>query len=131
MKILQYLFQKRIVIVLLLILVFINLFNENYIHFGINKTVGWAFDITDFSPIIFLITFYSFILIYGILALSKKETNMKISIGHVIVVSISAILLENRNAGLLTILNCLSVILFVMNIFKSLKQKNQSAHNSR
>lgn len=130
MKILHYLFQKRIVIVLLLIFVCIKLFGENYMYFGINKTVGWAFNITDFSPIIFLITFYSFLFVYGILALSKKETNMIISIGHVIVISISAILLENSSNGFLMILNCLSVILFVLNIFKSVKQKNQSAHNS-
>jgi hypothetical protein len=121
MKLLRYFFQKRVAIILLLIFILINLFAKNYKYYGINKTVGWAFNITEFSPLIFLFSFYIFLFVYGIFALSKKETNMTISIGHVIIISISAILLENSNNGFLTICNCISIILFLLNMFKSLR----------
>lgn len=130
MKILHYLFQKRMVIVLFMVFVLINLLTENYKHYGINKTVGWAFDITEYSPIIFLLSFYSFLLVYGILALSKKETNIAISIGHIVIISISTILLENKNNKVLMICNCISIILFLLNTFKSLKTHKQSTHNN-
>ena len=121
MKLIRYFFQKRMVIILFLIFILINLFTKNYKHYGINKTVGWAFDITEFSPLVFLFSFYSFVFVYGTLALSKKETNLTISIAHVIIISISTILLENSNTGFLMIFNCISIIVFLLNMFKSLK----------
>lgn len=135
MRLLRYLFQKRVVLILLLIFILVNLFTKNYKHYGINKTVGWAFDITNFSPAIFLFSFYSFLLCYALLALNKKETNLLFSILHVLIISISAMLLETRNNGFLTIFNIISIILFLVNIFKSLKKRKQShvqsAHNSK
>jgi hypothetical protein len=119
MKLIRYFFQKRMVIILFLIFILINLFTKGY---GINKTVGWAFSITEFSPLIFLFSFYSFVFAYGILALSKKETNLTISIAHVIIISISIILLENNNTAFLKIFNYISIIVFLLNMFKSLKK---------
>lgn len=121
MKFIRCFFQKRMVIILFLIFILINLFAKNYKHYGINKTVGWAFDITEFSPVIFLFSFYSFLIVYGILALSKKETNLKISIAHTIIISVSTILLENSNNGFLMIFNCISIIVFLLNMYKSSK----------
>lgn len=109
------------VIILILVFILINLFTKNYKHYGINKTVGLAFDITEFSPLIFLFSFYIFLFIYGILALSKKETNLAVSIVHTIMIIVSAILLENSNNGFLMIFNCISIIVFLLNMFKSLK----------
>ena len=109
------------VIILILVFILINLFTKNYKHYGINKTVGLAYDITEFSPLIFLFSFYIFLFIYGILALSKKETNLAISIVHTIMIIVSAILLENSNNGFLMIFNCISIIVFILNMFKSLK----------
>lgn len=122
MRLLRYFFQKRVVIMLFLIFILINLFTKSYKHYGINKTVGWAFDITEFSALIFLFSFYIFMFFYGIFTLSKKETNLTISIGHTIIISISAILVENGNSEFLMICNCISIILFLLNIFKSLKK---------
>ena len=121
MKLIQYFFQRRMVIILILVFILINLFTKNYQHYGINKTVGLAYNITEFSPLIFLFTFYIFLFIYGILALSKKETNLAISIVHTIMIIVSAILLENSNNGFLMIFNCISIIVFILNMFKSLK----------
>ncbi|EJL59836.1 hypothetical protein PMI10_04022 [Flavobacterium sp. CF136] len=134
MKLIRYFFQKRMVIILFLIFILINLFTKNYKHYCINKTVGWAFDITEFSLLIFLFSFYSFLFVYGIFALSKKETNLTISIGHAIIISVSAALLDNNNNGFLMIFNCISIIVFLLNMFKSLKThkklNKQTVHNS-
>lgn len=129
MKLVGFFFQKRMVVILFLIFILINLFTKNYHHYGINKTVGWAFDITEFSPLIFLFSFYSFLFVYGILTLSKIETNRTISIGHVIVISISSIVLENNSNGFLMICNCVSIILFLVNIFKSLETHKKIIKN--
>ena len=109
------------IIILIVVFVLINLFTKNYKHYGINKTVGLAFDITEFSSLTFLFSFYFFLFIYGILAVIKKETNLIISIVHTIMIIVSAILLENSENGFLMIFNCLSIIIFLLNMFKSLK----------
>jgi hypothetical protein len=121
MKLLHYLFQKRMVLVLFLIFVSINLCANNYMHYGINKTVGWAFDISEYSPIIFLFSFYSYLLVYGIFALSKKETTMAFSMVHTLIITVSVIFLEMHNNGFLMICNCVSFIMFMVNVLKSLK----------
>lgn len=122
MKLLRYLFQKRLVIVLILIFISINLLTRNYKHYGINKTVGWAFDIIDFSPLIFLISFYCFLIVYGIFALSKRKTNLTLSVIHALVISISAILLGNNRKEFLMITNSISIIIFLVNVFGNLKK---------
>ena len=99
-------------------------------HIGINKTVGWAFELNYFSLLIFSFSFFVFLLGYGILALTKKETNMIFSIVHVIIICLSIILLEKAQLDFLMIFNCLSIVVFLINMFKSLKTLNQSAHNS-
>ena len=129
MKLIRYFFQKRMVIILFLIFILINLFTKNYKHYGINKTVGWAFNITEFSPLIFLFSFYSFLFVYGILALSRKETNLTISIGHAIIISVSAILLENGNNKFLLIFNCISIALFLLNIFIRFTKHKRKSRN--
>ena len=129
MKSFYYLFQRRMVIVLFLIYILMNLLTH-FKSIGVNKTVGWAFDLSYFSLSIFSFSFYVFLLAYGILALTKKETNMTFSVVHVIIICLSIILLEKAQLDLLMMFNCLSIVVFLINMFKSLKTLNQSAHNS-
>jgi hypothetical protein len=111
------------VIVLLLVNILYNLFTRRYKEYGINKTVGWAWNITDFSPIIFLLSFYLFLMVYGIIALSKRKTNFNFSILHLIIIIGSLILLEKNEKGYLMIFNLLSLIVFFINLYKSLKKE--------
>lgn len=121
MKLLRYFFQKRMVFILFLIFIFINVFTERYKHFGISKTVGWAWNInmTNFSPLIFLISFYVFLLVYGIIALSKRKTNLKLSILHTAVILVSVILIETDKIEILMICNILSLTAFFTNLFRT------------
>ncbi len=119
MKLLRYFFQKRMVIILFLIFILINLFANRYKHFGINKTVGWAWDINiiNLSPLFFLIFFYVFLLTYGIIALSKRKTNLKLSILHTAIILTSAILMEINKIEILMVFNILSFTIFSANLF--------------
>lgn len=122
MKLLRYFFQKRMVLNLLLILTLINLLSNQYKHIGVSKTVGWAwsFSLLYSSPLIFLILFYIFLLGYGIIALSKRETNLKFSILHTAIILTSAILIEINEIEILMVCNVLSFIIFFANVFGSL-----------
>lgn len=119
MKLFRYFFQKRMVIIIFLIFILINLFANRYKHYGINKTVGWAWDINmiNISPLIFLLLFYVFLLTYGIIALSKRKTNFKLSILHTAIILTSAILMEINEIEILMVLNILSLTVFSTNLF--------------
>jgi len=118
---------------MIMIFILINLFTNNYKSYGINKTVGWAWDISNYSPIVFLLSFYIFLLVYGITALTKKQTNLTLSLLHMLVISISAFLMEFNNVKELMILNYLSVVFFILNFLWiiSNSEKTKSAPNTR
>ncbi|PJJ08472.1 hypothetical protein CLU83_1745 [Flavobacterium sp. 1] len=128
MKLLQYFFQKRMVLILFLIFILINLFSNRCKHFGINKTVGWAWDINMvyLSPLIFLIFFYVFLLAYGIIAFSKRKTNLKLSILHTAIILASAVLMEINEIEILMVCNILSFTVFSANLFGTFKNYKHS-----
>lgn len=127
MKLLRYFFQKRMVLIVLLLFILINLLSNQYRYIGISKTLGWAWDFSLLysSPLIFLIFFYIFLLGYGIIALSKRETNLKLSVLHTAIILTSAILMKMNEIEILMIFNVLSFTVFFANVFRSM---NTSSH---
>ena len=122
-------YQKRI-FVLMILLYFINAFLTSEKTIGINKTIGWAWDISYWSLFVSIISIPIFIIGYGLLAFFKYKTNKRLSIVHLIIVLITIILYSKALIGiiltLILLLQLTSFILFSMNIVWSIKNRKQN-----
>ena len=81
------LFQKRMFWLILTPVILFYLYEKvfNIETYGVNKTVGWAFNIHDIffiNAYLLPISFFVSIIGYGVLALLKKKTNLKTSMIH-------------------------------------------------
>lgn len=93
---------------------------------GINKTVGSAWDITNF-------TFYAkngswivFIVGYAILALLKYRTHKVLSIVHLILITLIFISTNILTSSLIMILTMLSIVIFILNFVWSIMHRKAS-----
>ena len=91
--------------------------------YSINKTVGWAFTVSNeiLLNVFLAISQILFIFGYLIIFLLKRKTNYYISLAHfeLIILTFYSINFDNFNVSL--ILGTLSIIMFLINIFKSQK----------
>ncbi|CAD0007120.1 hypothetical protein FLACHUCJ7_03184 [Flavobacterium chungangense] len=90
--------------------------------YGINKTVGWAYDISNqvfFTSLIFTLSQILFIIGYLILFLIRRKTNYYLSIAHFEIIILTLVFSENFIVN--AIFSVLSMILFFTNAFKSHK----------
>lgn len=96
--------------------------------YGLNKTVGWAWDITNTTILIYpLYLFY--LLGYGIITLLKYKTNYIISIAHLISILICIIPLGNPIFEIIKLFSILlGLILFFVNIILAFKT-NKTIHS--
>ena len=88
--------------------------------YGINKTVGWAYDITNkvfYTALIFTFSQILFIIGYLILFLLRRKTNYYLSIAHFEIIILTLLFYENFTVN--TIFSVLSITLFFANVFKS------------
>ncbi len=92
-------------------------------YYSMNKTVGWAFTVSNeiILNIFLAISQILFIFGYLIVFLLKRKTNYYISLTHfeVIILAFYSISFENFNVTL--VIGVFSIILFLINIFKSQK----------
>ncbi|KGO79298.1 hypothetical protein Q762_14480 [Flavobacterium cauense R2A-7] len=129
-KLFDNLFQKRMFLLVLLIYIFFIFFIMPK-DYGINKTVGWAWDFYEFySPLIFISLFYLFFIFYSIIALCKWKTNKTISIVHFITILISIYFFEFYSFGFLQLCNFLSILLFLINIIWSFINRQSNIKTS-
>ncbi len=118
-KLFDDLFQKRMFLLILLIYIFFSLFTGQK-EFGINKTVGWAFDFYEtMSPLIFIFLFFLFFILYSIIAICKWRTNKTLSMIHIVTILISIYFFEIYRIGFLQFCNFLSILIFLTNIISS------------
>ena len=129
MKIIRRLFTKNLFLVLLspiLLLLIYFLFNQNKVEtWGVNKTVGWAWDITDFIFIYFPL-YLLFLISYGILSAFKIKTHLTISIIHILLIMTPILTFNNYNYNYIHVTFysiVLSVVFFITNIIISLKNR--------
>ncbi len=90
--------------------------------YGINKTVGWAYDISNqifFTSLIFTLSQILFIIGYLIIFLIRRKTNYYLSIAHFEIIILTLVFLENFIVN--AIFSLLSIALFFTNVFKSHK----------
>jgi hypothetical protein len=90
--------------------------------YGINKTVGWAYDITNkvfYTALIFTFSQILFLTGYLITFLLRRKTNYYLSIAHFEIIILTLIFYENF---IFNMLFCVvSIVIFFINVFKSYK----------
>lgn len=98
------------------------LFSEEAIieTYGANKTIGWAWDLCNFVPVIFGFSFIINVLGYGLLALIKARINRWITIIQVVSVLMAVIIWFMRHScdfcTTVLIISVLTLILFFVNL---------------
>lgn len=90
---------------------------------GINKTVGWAWDFTNFNLVQFPL-YILFLLSYGTLSILRIRTQFTISIIHVLLIALSLLTFSYQNYSYLTLcFSILSSLFFITNISLSIKNR--------
>ena len=90
--------------------------------YGVNKTVGWAYDISNqvhYSALIFTFSQILFIIGYLILFLLRRKTHYYLSIAHFEIIILTLVFFENFITTI--ILSAISLFIFSINILKSYK----------
>lgn len=91
--------------------------------FAVNKTVGWAYNISNEALLNAFLAISQIIFIFGylIIFLLKRKTHYYISLAHfeLILVAFYSILFKNFTVSV--VLGTISIILFLINIFRSHK----------
>ncbi|WP_425077868.1 hypothetical protein [Psychroserpens sp. S379A] len=117
--------QRRMFLLTVLLFVFIGYFG-GISNVGINKTVGWAWDITSWLYFIRVYFIPIFIIGYGILALMKYSTHRNLSIFHLILITLTLILddMVSLTLSIVIILNLISLLTFLTNFIWSIRNRN-------
>lgn len=109
---------------LLVLYVIVALSFSDFSTYGVNKTVGWAYDISDLNFLIGLTYSFSILLFligYGILAILKRKTIFLISVVHFAII-IFSIFFDKIGVSIITLsLFIVSIGLFIINLIKSYK----------
>jgi len=91
---------------------------ENY---GLNKTVGWAYDISGFTMYYVKYFVFAFFIGYLFLAIIKAKTNLVFSIIHFILIAFCCLFYDNfRYMRLVDTLAIIGIVVFVMIFFNAL-----------
>lgn len=115
MTILKNLFTTKMYLIILLEFLFLFRFSEAETY-GINKTVGWAYDLSGFSCFIVFILF-GFFIGFAFLALLKAKTNFILSVLFFALISFCTLYQDGyRNMILIDNLLMISIFMFI-NIF--------------
>lgn len=99
------------------------LFGDEQLY-SVNKTVGWAYDISHqviFTVFIFAFSQILFIMGYLIIFLLQRKTGYYLSITHFEIIIVNLALMHYENFMLNMFFCGLSIILFFINVFKSHK----------
>ena len=94
-----------------------------YQQIGINKTVGWAYQDKDISIILLLLLCAIFILIFGLLKITKIQTNNLLSIINIILIFVSLITNEYINHIVAIFISLTNFIMFLVNIILSIRNR--------
>ncbi|MBR9847633.1 MAG: hypothetical protein GYB35_16720 [Algicola sp.] len=121
------LFKRRMFLLTMILFVFFGYFGGIQ-RMGINKTVGWAWDIIGWVYFVKVYFIPIFIIGYGILALLKYSTHKSLSISHLIIIALTFILDDTISITLniIVTLNLISLILFLSNFIWSIRHRNSN-----
>jgi hypothetical protein len=100
---------------------------ENY---GLNKTVGWAYDISGFTMYYVKYIVFAFFIGYLFLAIIKAKTNFILSITHFILIAFCCLFYDNlRFMRLVDNISIIGIFVFLINFFNSIFWKVKSIIN--
>ncbi|KIO50702.1 hypothetical protein IW18_22390 [Flavobacterium hibernum] len=91
--------------------------------FAVNKTVGWAYSISNEAMLNVFLTISQILFIFGylIIFLLKRKTNYYISLAHFEIILVAFYSISFKNFIVSVVLGAISIILFFINIYKSQK----------
>ena len=121
----KFIFETKMYLISIFPLLFL-IFIDNVAHYGYNKTVGWAFDITGISFFIpyFLLTFF---IGFSLLAIIKTKTNFILSILFLLGISYCCLFQSDySNIDLIDNLLLISTSLFLLIFINSIYLKFKS-----
>ncbi|POS01294.1 hypothetical protein Q361_1115 [Flavobacterium croceum DSM 17960] len=96
-----------------------------YQQIGINRTVGWAYQDKYFSIILLLLLCAIFILIFGLLKITKIQTNNRLSIINIILIFVSLITNEFISHIAAIFISLTNFMIFLVNIILSIRNRKR------
>lgn len=119
--------KRRMFLLTLILFVFLGYFGGIQ-NIGINKTVGWAWDIIGWVYFIKVYFLPIFIIGYGILALLKYSTHKNLSIIHLFIIAMTLILDDTISItmNIIVTLNLISLFVFLLNFIWSIRNRNSN-----
>lgn len=120
--------QKRMFLLVILLLMISTYFSGDE-QTGINKTVNWEWDISNWIFFLKGWTYLIAVIGYGIIAILKYSTNRLLSILHIALLSLvflaeDVLFLDLR---LIVMLNIISIVVFILNVMWTIKNRNHNA----
>lgn len=116
-------FQRLLIIIFIMFLLAFITSKNDIGTFGINKTVGWAWDLIPLNLAVFVSTSTIFLLMYFVLILLRIQTNRTFSVIQIVLIIAIALLYISiamfynpMGQFIIFILNLLSIIIFVFNL---------------
>jgi hypothetical protein len=129
-KKLKSLFETKMYLISLIPFLLLMRFSESG-DYGINKTVGWAYDLTNFSYFITYILF-AFFLLFSFLAIIKAKTNLILSVFFFLCISFCCLFINGyRNIRIIDNILLFSILLFVILFINSIYLKFKNLNKSK
>lgn len=129
-KKLKSLFETKMYLISLIPFLLLMRFSESG-YYGINKTVGWAYDLTNFSYFITNILFVYFLLLC-FLAIIKSKTNLILSVFFFLCISFCCLFIDGyRNIRIIDNILLFSILLFVILFINSIYLKFKNLKKSK
>jgi len=121
------LFENKMYLISLLPFLFLIRFSSDIENFGINKTVGWAYDLTNFRYFIVYILLMFFVL-FSFLAIIRAKTNFILSLIFFLLISFCSLFHNGyQNVLLIDYILLFSIFLFIIiflnSIYIKIKQR--------
>lgn len=119
----KFIFETKMYLLIILSIIFFILIDDKKNTYAINKTVGWAYDLSGFSFFIFYFLL-AFLLGFSLLAIIKANTNLILSILFFLVISFCCLFQNDYlNISLIDNLLLISTFLFLFIFINSIYLK--------
>ena len=117
--------RKLNFIVAVILLIFC--FTINFNSFGLNKTVGMAYDIGGIAKLTCLVSLFLSFILYSILSLLKYKTKKVLSIIYLSDILPAIILIFMKAYEISIIFSLMSIVVSVINFLNSLRAKDKTS----
>ncbi len=110
-------YQQRLLILFSIVMVAVFITNDGKMGtYGINKTVGWAWDLLSINFSILIFSSILFLFTYLILSLLKYRINKIFILVHLVLMILIMVLFMTISPLIILILNILAIAIFFTNL---------------